>query len=239
VTEFEARLQVDVAVQVSFGTSFAPAELEEPLKLIVVGLKLQGCFSAQVVVPVESVKGVTEAVTVQPDPDPVASIAVSVKRPSWLMSYPLRVFDHLIVDEAPIDSEPPVTVACPVMVQSGVDLSSCLQLLDEAVEDTKTIGPRARTPTTNARPAHFADPWDIRSFNIGPPPVPSTRKDPRSLPPTRSGNNCKGRGELHPGERGGDLELRRPSEESGSNSHLPSAIYLRRACRTRSPQSAG
>ena len=205
MTEFEARLQVDVAVQVSFGTSFAPAELEEPLKLIVVGLKLQGCFSAQVVVPVESVKGVTEAVTVQPDPDPVASTATSVKRPSWLRSYPLRVFDHLIVDEAPIESVPPVTVACPVMVQVGrtPGWNAPFQYVheaDEAAEDTKTIGPKARAPTTNIRQAHFADPWDLRSFNIGPPPSPSTRRDQRSLPPMPRRNNWKGRGKAQPGD---------------------------------------
>ena len=125
-------------------------------------------------------KGVTAAVTVQPDPDPVASTAVSVKRSSWLMSYPLRVFGHLIVVEgAATASDPAATVADPVMVQVTLSdgLSSPVHCFAEAADDNTTMGPTASTPATSARTAHFADPCCLRSFNMDPPPLPSTRKD--------------------------------------------------------------
>ncbi len=85
-----------------------------------VGRNAWGCFRAAD----ESVKGVMEAVMLQPDPEPVASTAVSVARPSPLRSKPLRVVAHLRVDGAAIANAPPATVAVPLIVQVAVTLST-------------------------------------------------------------------------------------------------------------------
>lgn len=76
---------------------------------------MQGFVDEQPVGPVESVNGVAEAVRFQPDPEPVASIAVSVPCRWTMVLYPERASVHLIVAGAATASAPAVTVSVPLI----------------------------------------------------------------------------------------------------------------------------
>ena len=107
---------------------------------------------------ITSVKGVAEAVRVQPPPEPVASIMVIYPLRGKTVSNPERVSDHLIVGGAATAREPAVTVAVPAMEQSRFgELIPLHFVVAPALDDTITAGPITSTPTTSARAQDVAD----------------------------------------------------------------------------------
>ena len=165
--------QVESAVQDSTGRVPAVADADEPFTVRCVGENWVGCFSA-------AENAVVEAVTVHPSPEPEASTALIVARPSSLMSKPFSVAcGHATVEGPAIARVPAATVAVPFIVQDDptmVRSTLGVHVVEEAAEVRIATGPTASTPaaTTPAatsRPRRFADHLGTRSFDTHPPPV--------------------------------------------------------------------
>lgn len=81
---------------------------------------LQGAAAVHLVVPVESVNGVADAVRFQPSPVPVASSTVTGSWTAMVTVKPVRVVaQSMVPDVAVSESVPDFTVTEPVTVQRG------------------------------------------------------------------------------------------------------------------------
>jgi hypothetical protein len=159
-------VQVDPLAQVAAGRALLFTVVEEPLMLILEADSSHCALAVQPVLTVSSVAFDTEALSVQPAPDPVPSTATSgAWSDKWVVVPPGN--DAQLISLGPSnESDPAEIIAVPEKVHAGPPEK--LHGLDEAGWKSTMEGATTKATAVNACTMRR---WGIRAAFTGTPPV--------------------------------------------------------------------